>query len=355
MNKLIYIIIAGTFTYFVITSYSTLDERNPKIYLRDGDKHLTLMGQFNYNSSSNDITTWFNSWSQIIESKDIIMAVPDCESQNYPKMSPSSYLCYKSDMGFYSPYENIAKILKMAESKSFGILYVHDDMLITSSLINKIEKINWAMVQPSHRVIKMYKNGTIFGMENGTKSTDDDCKIMQNGKMVPLRNCHKIGFWQFWPWHDRVPGYLKSKLSDYVGCHTTFINIMKDPDITTFLHKPKNEDPYINIQFGQSDLLYAFFPNAMQKEYFIKILDLFSKHRLFLECAIPTAVLMMKQKFGVSIYNPRLCTKWTWMREKPESLIRHCARKGHHHEAYHPFKPSRSRNWSMYFNKIYHM
>ena len=78
------------------------------------------------------------------------MAVPDCESQNYPEMYSSSYLCYKSDKGYSSPYENIAKVLKMVKSKRFAILYVHDDMLITSALRRKIGKTNWAIAQPSH-------------------------------------------------------------------------------------------------------------------------------------------------------------------------------------------------------------
>jgi len=69
------------------------------------------------------------------------MAVPDCESQNYPEMYSSSYLCYKSDKGYSSPYENIAKVLKMVQSKHFAILYVHDDMLITSALRRKIGKL----------------------------------------------------------------------------------------------------------------------------------------------------------------------------------------------------------------------
>ena len=75
------------------------------------------------------------------------MAVPDCESQNYPEMYSSSYLCYKSDKGYSSPYENIAKVLKMVKSKRFAILYVNDDMLITSALRRKIGKTDWTIAQ----------------------------------------------------------------------------------------------------------------------------------------------------------------------------------------------------------------
>ena len=168
----------------------------------------------------------------------------------------------------------------------------------------------------SHDIIKIYKNGTI-----SSKDT----------------------FHQQWPhWN---------------GCLTTFIEIMNDPANSAFLHELNNDAAFINAQFGQSDLLYAYFPNLQQKEYLINILGLFAKHRLFLECAIPTAVLMMKEKFGIQIYDAQLCTSWDYggARSDPDKLIQNCdkSKDHHHYEAYHPIKLSRNSNWSLYFEKIY--
>ena len=96
-----------------------------------------------------------DSWSNVIEPKDIIMAVPDCESHDYPKMNSSNYLCYKSDYGFYSPYVNIAKVLETSDN--WGILYIHDDMLITSSLRMKMGKTRWVIAKPGYDGIKIGK------------------------------------------------------------------------------------------------------------------------------------------------------------------------------------------------------
>merc|ERR1712136_65057 len=130
---------------------------------QESDKQFLMMGQFNYNQTSNNISTWVDSWSKVIEAKDIIMAVPDCESNDYPKIDSSRYLCYKSDYGFYSPYINIAKVLKTSETN--GILYIHDDMIISSSLRKKLGKSSWVITSDvssqSHDIIKLYKNGTI--------------------------------------------------------------------------------------------------------------------------------------------------------------------------------------------------
>lgn len=213
----------------------------------DNQKHLSLMGQFNYKLSLNYM------------SKDIIMAVPDCESHGYPKLNSSSYLCYKSDYGFYSPYVNIAKVLKTSENS--GILYIHDDMLITSSLRKKMVKAYWVIAKPGYDGIKLYKNGTTI-----TNNTS-----LQN--------------WIHWM------GTVK--YGDRIGCFRVFNDIMNDPDMSNFLHKTNNDEPFLNVQCGQSDFLYAFFPNSKQKEYFVNILELFAKYKLFLECAIPTAVLII--------------------------------------------------------------
>ena len=145
--------------------------------------------------------------------------------------------------------------------------------------------------------------------------------------------------------------------TSHAGCKRTFIEIMNDPDVSEFLHQSSNENAFINVLTGQSDILYAYFHNNQQKEYFTNILGLFAKHKLFLECAIPTAVLMMKEKFGVKIYDANLCTIWNYARSDPDTFIQNCKnKKDHrHYEAYHPVKLGKAKNWSTYFEKIYHL
>ena len=278
MNYMNYILIACGILVLCIYFYALLylpNEQRTKMTLSpESEKEFLIMGQFNYNLTSNNMSTWIDSWSKVIEPKNIIMAMPDCDSHDYPKMNPAGYLCYKSDSGFYSPYINIAKVLKSSDAN--GILYIHDDMLITSSLRKRLGKSDWVITpdfnSQSHDVIKIYKNGTI--------STN-------NTKM----------YWYHW----NSPYTVGT--TSHAGCKRTFIEIMNDPDVSEFLHQSSNENAFINVQFGQSDFLYAYFHNNQQKEYFINILGLFAKHKLFLECAIPTAVLMMKERFGIQIYN----------------------------------------------------
>ena len=321
MNNNIYILIAYGLLILVCTLLSLPNDLLPQmLHIQESEKHFLMMGQFNYHLTSIDISTWIDAWSKVIETKDIIMAVTDCESHDYPIINSSSYLCYKSDSGYYSPYINIAKVMKKSDTS--GILYIHDDMLITSSLRKKLGKSSWVITSDigsqSHDIIKIYKNGTV--------STNDT-------------------FHKQWPhWN---------------GCLGSFIEIINDPDMSVFLHASNSEAAFIHAKFGQSDLLYAYFPNNLQKEYFINILGLFAKHKLFLECALPTAVLVMKERFGIQTYDAHLCTSWDYggARSDPDKLIQNCdEEKGHHHyEAYHPIKLSRNSNWSLYFDRIYNL
>ena len=133
---------------YVITLLSTPNE----IYLdmtknNETQNQLLLIGQFNYNLTSKNISTWIYSWSKVFDKKNIIMAVPDCDLHDYPKMYSQNYLCYRSEesigTGWFSPYQNIIKILKTTEWRRF--LYVHDDMLIKSSLLKKLGNTYWAL------------------------------------------------------------------------------------------------------------------------------------------------------------------------------------------------------------------
>ena len=339
-------------TYFVCRS-ELFNERNE--WDGNQDDYL-VMGQFNYKLASKYITTWVDSWSKVVESQNIIVAVPDCESQDYPKLKSSNYLCYvhkwpQYDLrkGWFTPYINIAKVLKASEKR--GILYVHDDMVINSSLRKKLGESTWFIALPSHAVIKIYKNGTT--------STIKECEIIQNKQIVKVPKCRKMRDNFYWTGkmgiEEGMVRFPPKPNPGFVGCHKTFVNIMNDPDVSPYLQQSNTNGAYINVLYGQADLLYAFFNNSIQKEYFINILDLFAKHRLFLECAIPTAALMMQERFGVNIYYPKLCTRWDKYRNDIKRLVQYCEEKNHDHEAYHPIKLSKASNWSFYFEKIYHM
>ena len=310
---LIYTLTAASSLIFVNMYLEFQTDSRPEIIPYIPYSNCTLIGQFNF--ISNNISTWIDSWSKLFKLKDIVIATPSDSSHPYPKLTPARYIFYKSDKGYHSPYINIGKVIR-ENSQVRAVLYVHDDMLITASLWEYIGSTTWVVTTQfwwGYDVIRLYKNGTI-----STNNT-----LLQS-----------------WP--------------SWSGCHKAFNKILDDRDISPYLHESKTEDSFINVRLGQSDMLYAYFPNFEQKEYFWKLLNLFSKYELFLECALPTAVLMMQQKFGIEVHNAALCTSWQYgtVRSNPDLLIQNCTEEDHDYEAYHPIKLGTSSNWSLYFNKL---
>ena len=97
-------------------------------------------------------------------------------------------------------------------------------------------------------------------------------------------------------------------------------------------------------------MLYIFLPNSEHRTSFLSLIDLFAKNQLFLECAIPTMISMMQERFDIKIYSAPLCTDWGSLRAKPKEMIEKCFKEDGVYEAYHPIKISFNSNWTQYFD-----
>ena len=193
-----------------------------------------------------------------------------------------------------------------------GILYVHDDLVLTSSVLQKVGGNEWI----------------------ATNSKDRDIiTIHETSKVDSAKNAPT-----WWSWWN--------------GCFTAFTKMFTDERLKPYLHQTSNQTSYINVTWGQSDMLYAYLPDLEQKNSFLKLLEMFAENELFLECAIPTALLMMQKRFGIKLHNALLCTDWGDLRTKPKEMIDKCMKDEKNYEAYHPIKISYNKNWTHYFDYL---
>ena len=125
------------------------------------------------------------------------------------------------------------------------------------------------------------------------------------------------------------------------------------------MHRSRNKDLYINVATGQSDMLYAFFPNFELKHAFLNLLELFTEWNLWLECAIPTAVAMMQERYGIKVHNTPLCTHWGELRKagRTKEMFEQCSKemllKGvEKYGTYHPIKLGWNNDWIQYFEYV---
>ena len=283
--------------------------------------NVTLMGQFNYKSKK--ISSWSSIWSEHI--KDIVIATPQgtlIDNHTYGRV-----MFYSEDRGMTSPYSNIVRVLKERHNINC-LLYVHDDLLLTGSILRKLGRKEWisTVYNPdaawtknveSDMLITVYRNGTSFSHGN---------------PQWPWA----LHTWTWWP-----------------GCRKTFTNMFNDADLEPYLEKSKTDEDFINVRIGKADMLYLTLLNSEQRLRLFNILELFSKHSLFLECAIPTAVFWMKTRFEIEVYNAKLCTNWDYggLRGKPGRLFDYCNNEGTY-DVFHPFKMGVISNWTDYFNVI---
>ena len=265
--------------------------------------NVTLMGQFNY--VSNSISTWRNAWSHVVNPNNIVIAAPNDASHPYPK--EGRYKFYQGDAGYYSPYINMANVIR--ENRDIpGLLYVHDDMLLSSSIFRKLGGNEWIATNFKEETFAIYENSTFDSPGAPT-------------------------WWNHWS-----------------GCVASFIKIFNDKRLNHYKHQSTNGTSFINVRKGASDMLYIFLPNSEQRTSFLSLLDLFAENKLFLECAIPTAISMMQERFGIKIHSALLCTDWGSLRAKPKDMIEKCSKEGVVYESYHPIKISLNSNWTQYFD-----
>ena len=298
---------------FMMTSYDQQRMPRPMPIIRPNNKtnnKVTLMGQFNY--ISKNVSTWSNNWSEHI--KDIVIATPEGTPIENDTLGRPMF--YKKDNGFTSPYTNILKVLKENDNVD-RLLYVHDDLLITKSTLRRIGRQPWVStlyIKPkeleSNNIITLYRNGTSF--------KHDSSSFLDN--------------WVWWS-----------------GCRNAFMNMFDNTVVAPYLEKSNTDEDFINVRIGASDMLYLTVLTLEQRLWLIDILELFAKHSLFLECAIPTAVFWMKTRFKIDVHNANLCTDWGGLRGVPGQLIDHCNNE-YTYDAFHPIKIGLVGNWSDYFN-----
>ena len=113
-----------------------------------------VMGQFNY--ASKNLSTWKNSWSKVVGKNDIVLAIPKEDIGVYSLFGVypliGKHKFYNGDNGYYSPYINMKDIIKETRYLR-GILYVHDDMILTSSVLQKVGGNEWIATNSHKRDI----------------------------------------------------------------------------------------------------------------------------------------------------------------------------------------------------------
>lgn len=274
---------------------------------RDGK--VIVMGQFNFIPCASCVETWSRAWATLtpnVDRYEIYAAVPNGTSSAYAE-TRAHIIRYRSDKGFYSPYINLADMIRMAAPDVRGVLYVHDDLLLTRSLLYRVGGTEWV---------------TPFNITTRSGYVQRDGVVKSAGGGWSRKYARAI---------KRVAG---------------------DPRMEPYWITDRQGHRILSIGNGLSDMLYISISDADHTAAFLTLLDVFSKHKLFLEVAIPTAVLLMKQRYDIAVYSANLCDSYDWGSPSRGSDLPACA-KNDGIEIVHPIKLGRSLSiWRAIFDNI---
>ena len=302
-----------------------------------------LMGQFNY--FSNHTSVWTKKWSDTKTFDGIIVAMP--KSEILIGNDSVLFLPYPKENGFVSPYTNIGKVIRKNNNIG-GLLYVHDDLMITKSILKMVRGSAWIISdehqmkggrKDANQIIRLYENVEFYLNSTRKNISGEMIRLYDNGTIFVNKSMSKQISFLRWPM-----------------CKNSFLSMYSDPRLDPYRKDSVKNGRYlksIDLKFGQSDMLYMSIDSKVKRDAILELIDLFSEHKLFLDCAIATLVSMTRQRFNIEVYDAPLCTSWSYgnVRNDPKLMVQECiTRKDVKFEIFHPIKIGRFSNWTHYFD-----
>ena len=248
--------------------------------------------------------------------------------------------------GFYAPFENQMNALKLFanSTKIEGVIYVHDD-----ALMNVTELSQGLYPFPTKEMIG---NNFIIGRKGDDLSYRDvrtfhdreqaarlSYRLFPNGtyadynKTMYAENLNTLlanitGFYDNWNMLNRRE------------CAGAQVKLAADPAVTKY---QEDDGSLLFPKYTQADFLFV--PTRFSEE-FAEAADLHLKHGVYLECAVPKIVDMIRQQLKteeeVQVRVVELCTCWGGRRGRPASMINDLCKPHGKFGIAHPVKISGS-------------
>ena len=258
--------------------------------------HTILLGFYPYNigklsnfnifkkDMGKYMPTWTRIWSRVFSQGSIkILAPTGINISDKNTLAGNLRLYYPKDFlpkpikkglpanedrhksGFITIPIQIAKAVREILHENGSLVFIHDDLMITKSLLKRIGGKQWITYADFRRFRrKLYEDGTLPGGR-----FDIPCPYCKEG----------------------------------------FTNLFHDPRLKQYQKQTEDNRKYLDFVpvAAQSDFFYFSFHDPKATKAFLTLLDTFVDHKLFFEWALPTAVLLIQEKFGIEVYHPTFC------------------------------------------------
>lgn len=302
-------------------------------------RNVAVMGQFNYADSVNlydEIVFWAQKHREYFDT--VIAAGPFSDDQiqtleQYSiKAIASTPPVGRRVDGLYAPVENLmnALLLYRNSSKVEGILYAHDD-----TVLNVTELSQGQYPFPSRAIIGNTKKidshrmsyTDVRNAKDKQQANEVSYRIYPNGTFSDL---NKTVFGDINTLWDKVPNFVGGwdmvKKSYCAGSAVSGIgNMAMAKDIDSAKYR-EEDGSIIFPSYTQADFLFV--PTKYSDE-FAEAARLHLKHEVWLECALPQIVDMIRQQTNaLPVHVVKLCTTFHPVRGKEFMASRKCRNKG---------------------------
>lgn len=268
--------------------------------------NILLMGQFNYDTSVDQIQEWVSIWSTYFTYIEVAgpfsnSTISDLTAANI------SYRLGANDRGYFSPLENLKNSLldQAAASKHLdAVLYLHDDALLNlTSILDMDVKHSivanfgsWEESTPKFYYVDLTVKESILATTTATATANQSSEgprishywesymnphvpIQKQGFLVK-----QIGWWSHQ--HKCLPQTI-----ELLYQHRDYLKAFAETwttNVTSALSR--HRERYFLPHFDQSDFLLV---PTNQADLFAQLVDVHLQAQVFLECAFPYIVYWM--------------------------------------------------------------
>ena len=289
------------------------------IHRRHAD--VVLMGQFNYPNSFSDVLFWNQKYRKWFDRIVVRGPFSDVQLEKLHAHGIDAHVG-RNDKGFVSPLENLMRTLKQYQGTDgvTGVLYAHDDAVVRMPrLFQKYPtRDQHVLANFDTREPRKPEDANHIAFLNNVSYTiqPDGTFVKQNGVRAnsTAQLMSTLNSWEHHP-----------------SCIRQFLNVIKDPRSQNY----REEDgSFLVAGKGQSDFLYV--PINLT-DVFSDVAQLFTDYDVFLECAFPTLVDILRHTFGASVRHAELCTSWDRSIRGTSKMLDNCDAIGPF-DVYHPYK-----------------
>jgi hypothetical protein len=355
---------AETVVALADTSYSVRVTRDKP------DNHVRLVVE---EDTTDMVAFWVQKWKEIFSN--VVVRGPFTQHQLRSLNSVHQIEAYGMDgsrwnhtlhdNGFYSPIANLISTLEAYKSMPGidGVMYIHDDMLLDVHDMIKTPVENSSSKFPSSKII---------ASAQATRGSFLDPRAIADNESIARRsyNIHVDGTFskpngqRFFDQKSLMES-MEPWLWNQKYCIPRLAELARDPRAAPF--RESNNGSILVPPWEPSDFLFV--PTKFAED-FIEIASLFLEHRVFLECAVPTIVDMIRKRQVVAhdvVETRNLCTSWDDQVRGTDAMISECLDNDHDNDnenslagktqqtygMFHPYKLSHGMApWDAMFDRV---